>query len=94
MKGTEKQIEWAETIIGMVKTIFKNAENAQSNHPAINQVKEMHKKIIDNMTNDNAANIIDDFKNIKITENAMEDYKEVLTRITVCEKTKGRAYRA
>lgn len=93
MKGTEKQIKWAENIIETVKTIFNNAETTQSNHAAINQVKEMHDRIINNMNNGNASDIIDDFKSIVITGKAMEDYAEVFNRIVVCEKTKGREYR-
>lgn len=93
MKGTEKQIKWAEDIIETVKTVFNNAETAQSNHAAINQVKEMHDRIINNMNNGNASDIIDDFKSIVITGKVMEDYASVLNRIVVCEKTKGREYR-
>ena len=94
MKGTEKQIEWASNIVKMIGMIFEDAEKAQANHPMINQVKDLHNKIIENMNSMNAADIIDDFKDIvKHEDKAMEDYKDVLNQIAVCEMTKGRAYR-
>ena len=40
MKGTEKQIAWANDIIDNIKEIFKAAEEAQPDHPMIEQVKK------------------------------------------------------
>ena len=94
MKGTEKQIEWASNIVKMIGMIFEDAEKMQANHPMINQVKDLHNKIIENMNSTKAADIIDDFKDIvKHEDKVMEDYKDVLNQIVVCEMTKGRAYR-
>ena len=94
MKGTEKQIEWASSIVKMIGMIFKKDKKMQANHPMINQIKDMHNKIIENMNNMKAEDIIDDFKDIvKHEDKVMEDYKDVLNQIVVCEMTKGRAYR-
>lgn len=94
MKGTEKQIAWAENIVEVIRMIFEEAEKVQENHPMIEQVKAMHKTIINNMENMHAGDVIDDFKDIvKHEENTMGDYQFIVTRITTCEMTKGRVYR-
>ena len=94
MKGSEKQIAWAMDIVGTIQNIFHDAEEAQSNHPMIEKVKEMHNKIIANMMNGNAGEIIDDFKDICRHEGkALEDYNDVVNLIAVVEMIKGRNYR-
>ena len=94
MKGSEKQIAWATDIVGTIQKIFCDAEKAQANHPMIEKVKEMHNRIIANMMNGNAGEIIDDFKGICRHEGkALEDYNDAVNRIAVVEMTKGRNYR-
>lgn len=94
MKGSEKQIAWATDIVGTIQNIFRDAEKAQSNHPMIEKVKEMHSRIIANMMNGNASEIIDDFKDICRHEGeALEDYNDVVNRIAVVEMTQKRNYR-
>ena len=94
MKGSEKQIAWATGIVGTIQNIFHDAEEAQSNHPMIEKVKEMHSIIIENMMNGNAAEIIDDFKSVCRHEGkVLEDYNDVVNLIAVVEMTKGRNYR-
>ena len=96
MKGTEKQIAWANDIIDNIKEIFKAAEEAQPNHPMIEQVKELHSKIIENMNNMYAGYIIDDFKNVERhidKSKAMEDYENLTNKIIVAEYISKRSYR-
>lgn len=98
MKGSEKQIKWASDIIESINTIFANMEKLEENHPMIEQVREMHKKIINNMNESNAAEIIDDFKNVErhlnpTDEEIKDDYSQVLNLIAICEATKNRKYR-
>ena len=98
MKGSEKQIKWASDIIESINTIFANMEKLEENHPMIERVREMHKKIINNMNESNAAEIIDDFKNVErhlnpTDEEIKDDYSQVLNLIAICEATKNRKYR-
>lgn len=94
MKGSEKQIAWATDIVGTIQNIFHDAEKAQANHPMIEKVKEMHSRIIENMMNGNAGEIIDDFKGICRHEGkALEDYRDVINLIAVVEMTQKRNYR-
>lgn len=98
MKGSEKQIKWANDIIESISIIFANMEKSEENHPMIEQVREMHKKIINNMNESNAAEIIDDFKNVErhlnpTDEEIKDDYSQVLNLIAICEATKNRKYR-
>lgn len=98
MKGSEKQIKWASDIIESINTIFTNMEKLEENHPMSEQVREMHKKIIKNMNESDAADIIDDFKNVErhlnpTDEEVKNDYSELVNIISICEMTKGRKYR-
>lgn len=94
MKGSEKQIAWATDIVRTIQNIFHEAEKAQPDHPMIEKAKEMHGRIIANMMNGNAGEIIDDFKTVcRHDGKALEDYNDVVNLIAVVEMTKGRNYR-
>lgn len=93
MKGTEKQVAWAKNIIEMIGDIFQSAEDMQSGHPMIEQVKMTHENILNNMKNSDATNIIDDFKVITKCGDVMEDYRSVINILSICEIMKGRKYR-
>lgn len=92
MKGSEKQIKWAVDIIDTAEDIMKNMEAANQGHEMYDQVCEMHKRVINNMKQATAWDIIDDFHNIKSTGNVNDDY----ILLTVCIKMAehiGRKYR-
>lgn len=94
MRGTEKQIKWAQDIIETVSEIMKDAEEANANHPQISAIKKMHETILNNMKNASASNIIEDFRYIQHTKDMNYDYKSMTSMLKMADHVYKRNYRA
>lgn len=86
MKGTEKQIKWAEDIIERVEKMASEFEEENKENAQIGAVKAMHKAIFENMKNSYAGSIIHDFGDV-------ENYRDFANMIAVCAKAYKKDYR-
>ena len=86
MKGTEKQIKWAEDIIEKIEKITTLFEEENKENAQIGAIKEMHKTILENMKNSYAGSIIHDFQDVK-------NYRDFVNTIAVYAKSLKKDYR-
>lgn len=86
MKGTEKQIKWAEDIIERIEKYVELFEEENKENAQIGAVKEMHKVILENMKNSYSGSIIHDFQDV-------ENYKDFVNQVAVCAKALKKDYR-
>lgn len=86
MKGTEKQIKWAEDIIERIEKYIALFEEENKENAQIGAVKEMHKIVLENMRNSYAGGIIHDFQDV-------ENYKNFVNAIAVCAISLKKDYR-
>lgn len=91
MKGTEKQIAWAQDIIEKIEQVLDNAlELAKNkNFSQIDALAAVHAKVTNNIKTQDAGTIINDFKDIELTSDAESDY----TRFQNCLLFAARAGR-
>ena len=75
MKGTEKQIAWANEIVNKMVTVYNNHDGGMG--LTVEQAKVMANVIENEAKNANACDIIDGFKNID------ENIKDITTHVRV-----------
>lgn len=97
LKGSEKQIAWATDIINRAESIIENFENSEKFDTAPaeikSQLKTLHSNMLENMKSSNAANIINDFHNLKVSSDCAEDYKQFGSLLHLSMITYSRDYR-
>lgn len=91
MKGTEKQIKWAENIIGEIKYILKKGEELNEGKEILPALKKLHEKFIENIEAKDAGTIIEDFRYTRHSNDAMEDYRYLYGAL-MNAKNAGRDY--
>lgn len=91
MKGTEKQIDYAKIIIGRIEKIILNATN-HCPEELTKHFMEMNDKIIANLNNAYAGDVISGFKDLRITDDWQYDYEMFMIDIQV-EKSRGLDYK-
>lgn len=64
MQGSEKQIEWAKSILKKTSSLMNLIEEQNKEDARIDQLKEMHKTVISNMEKQKAKDIIEYFKGV------------------------------
>lgn len=95
MKGTEKQIAWAQDIIIKIEQVLDNAlELAKNkNFSQIDALEAVHTKILNNVKMQDAGTIINDFQNIELTNDAENDYNRFKNCLLFAARA-GRNYNA
>lgn len=95
MKGTEKQIAWAQDIVEKIEQVLDNAlELAKNrNFSQIDALAAVHTKILNNIKTQDVGTIINDFKNIELTSDAEGDYARLQNCLLFAARD-GRNYNA
>ena len=82
MRGTEKQIAWAEDIIKTVSDIMDRVfvEIPAPNKNTFAQAKEIYSNVLDNLRNAYAGDVIEYFKDLR----NCEDIKSAGNYLNIC----------
>lgn len=99
MKGTEKQIAWAndikKTVINTwseMKTLLINDENFDANNPQHLLLAAKFDKNIDLLESLDAYDIIDIFSTIDSNNTAQERYKNIIANLIVSANPKAKLF--
>ena len=82
MRGTEKQIAWAEDIIKTVSDIMDRVftEIPAPNAETLEQAKEVYSNVLENLKNAYAGDVIEYFSDLK----NCEDIKSAGSYLNIC----------